>query len=393
MRATISRSSRDGSPETRTLEWPKPIQRHIINIMADRKLRQAIAAEAARLLQQRKEPDLHAARRTAARWFSRQRVAPSDLPSFGEIQQQVFALAGLFSSERQQSALQEIRLVAHDLLELLQDFDPRLSGSALTGPILPGAEIELTLAQDHLSDVTAILFDAGHRVQLRANGSLTFFNHYLCVVSFVSESTTTGTLRDRQVDLQGLDDLLKEESERDHRREAALGQQTAELLADEDDDDGYHPDFFPALEMLLNRLESIRLDPIQHPEGDLLYHSLQVYELGLAARPYDEEFLLACLVHDIGVGLDRRHPLEAAWNAIGELITPRTWFLIENRAAAVDYLSTGRIRGALKRSADFEELVLLAQCDLKGRLCGTQVGTVEEALEYLAGLSSAWDNA
>ncbi len=362
--------------------------------MADRKLRQAIAAEAARLLQQRKEPDFHAARRKAARWFSRQRVAPADLPSFGEIQQEVFALAGLFSSERQQSALNEIRLVAHDLLELLHDYEPRLSGSALTGPILPGAEIELTLAHGSLSEITAILFDAGYRAQLRADGSLTFFDRYPCVLSIQPESHTEEfTQRHRQIDLQGLDELLAEESEREQHRMAALDQQADQLEADDDETDDYHPDFFPTLEMLLNKLESIRLDPIQHPEGDLLYHSLQVYELGLAERPYDEEFLLACLVHDVGVGLDRRHPLEAAWNAIGELVTPRTWFFIENRAEAVEYLSTGKIRGTLKRSEDFEELVLLAKCDLKGRLRGAKVSSVEEALEYIAGLGSAWDNA
>ena len=362
--------------------------------MADRKLRQAIAAEAARLLQQRKEPDFRSARRKAARWFSRQRIAAADLPSFGEIQQEVFALAGLFSSERQQSALNEIRLVAHDLLELLNDFEPRLSGSALTGPILPGAEIELTLTHGDLSDVTAILFDAGYRAQLRADGGLTFSDRYPCVLSFLLDASADDTPRPHSVDLQGLDELIAAESERDQLRLAALEQQADENDdAEEEDLDDYHPDFFPTLEMLLNKLEAIRLDPIKHPEGDLLYHSLQVYELGLAERPYDEEFLLACLVHDIGVGLDRRHPLQAAWNAIGELITPRTWFFIENRAEAVEYLSTGRIRGTLKRSEDFEELVLLAKCDLNGRKRGAKVSTVEDALEYIAGLSSAWDNA
>lgn len=362
--------------------------------MADRKLRQAIAAEAARLLQQRKEPDFHSARRKAARWFSRQRVAPADLPSFGEIQQEVFALAGLFSSERQQSALTEIRLVAHDLLDLLNDFEPRLSGPALTGPILPGAEIELTLGHGDPSDVTAILFDAGYRSQLRGDGSLTFSDRYPCVLSICPASISDDIPMPPSIDLHGLDELLASETERDQLRRAALDQQADDCVDTETGDvEDYHPDFFPTLEMLLNKLESIRLDPILHPEGDLLYHSLQVYELGVAERPYDEEFLLACLIHEIGVGLDRRRPLEAAWNAIGELVTPRTWFFIENRAEAVEYLSTGRIRGILKRSEDFEELVLLAQCDLKGRRRGAPVSTVEEALEYIAGLSSAWDNA
>lgn len=358
--------------------------------MTDRKLRQAIAAEAARLLQQRKEPDFRAARRKAARWFSRQRVAPADLPSFGEIQQEVFALTGLFSAERQHSALSEIRIVARELLDLLSDFEPHLKGSAVTGPVLPGAEIEIVLQRGDLSDISAILFDAGHRMQSRPDGSLTFFDHYPCVVSLVDPSMVDPAIAESpQVDLQELDAMLAAESARETRQAAE-----AEQLDDESEDDGeYHPDFFPTLQMLLNSLESIRLDPDRHPEGDLLYHTLQVYELGLAERPNDEEFLLACLLHDVGLALDRRHPLEATWQAIGELVTPRTWFFIENRAAAVEYLSTGRIRGTLKRSEDFDELVLLAKCDLQGRVRGAKVADVDEILEYIEGLSSAWDDA
>ena len=40
--------------------------------------------------------------------------------------------------------------------------------------------------------------------------------------------------------------------------------------------------------------------PEDHPEGDVLYHSLQVFELARQKLPYDEEFLLAALLHDVG---------------------------------------------------------------------------------------------
>ncbi len=161
---------------------------------------------------------------------------------------------------------------------------------------------------------------------------------------------------------------------------------------DEPTDDDYHPDTFPMLHLMMGRLEAIRLDPAFHPEGDALYHSLQVYELGLAERPYDEEFLLACLIHDIGLGIDRRHPVDAGLEAVGHLVTERTRFLIEHRPAAVEYLKTGRISRSLRKSEHFDDLVLLARFDLAGRVPGARVGTLEEALDHIAGVDDAWED-
>jgi hypothetical protein len=36
--------------------------------------------------------------------------------------------------------------------------------------------------------------------------------------------------------------------------------------------------------------------------------------------------------------------------------------------------------------------VLLARFDQQGRVAGAEVGTLEEALGYIAGLESAWDD-
>jgi predicted HD phosphohydrolase len=138
--------------------------------------------------------------------------------------------------------------------------------------------------------------------------------------------------------------------------------------------------------MLLLPLEEVRQSPRHHPEGDVLYHLLQVFELAREQRPYDEEFMLAALLHDIGKGLDPADHVAAALSALDGLITERTRFLIEHHMDAHLYRADKlplHLRRKLEKSPDFEELMLLRQLDDAGRVPGTVVGTVDEALAYL----------
>src|SRR3954451_23805636 len=82
--------------------------------------------------------------------------------------------------------------------------------------------------------------------------------------------------------------------------------------------------------MRLEPLESVKQNPKYHPEGDALYHSLQVFELAREARPYDEEFLLAALLHDVGKAIDPQDHVNAAVNALRGALTERTAWLIEH---------------------------------------------------------------
>jgi len=123
-----------------------------------------------------------------------------------------------------------------------------------------------------------------------------------------------------------------------------------------------------------------------HPEGDVLYHSLQVFEQARDRRPYDEEFLLAALLHDIGKGIDRADHVHAGLEALDGLISERTTFLIKHHMDAQEYQAGGlsaRLRRQLEASEDFEDLLLLRECDNAGRVPGAMVGTVDEALDYL----------
>ena len=145
-------------------------------------------------------------------------------------------------------------------------------------------------------------------------------------------------------------------------------------------------DPYPLFRLLLLPLENVKGSAVHHPEGDVLYHSLQVFEQAKDCRGYDEEFLLAALLHDVGKGLDPADHVYAALEALDGLITDRTRWLIEHHMDALDYQRGtlgGKLRRELEASPDFEDLLLLRECDDAGRVSGAIVGTVDEALEYL----------
>jgi hypothetical protein len=151
-------------------------------------------------------------------------------------------------------------------------------------------------------------------------------------------------------------------------------------------------DRFRVFELLLLPLEHVMQPPEDHPEGDALYHSLQVFELAQQALPYDEEFLLAALLHDVGKAIDRRNHVAAGLQALEGAITPRTAWLIEHHVEA-QALRDGtlgvRLRRRLEQSESYDELMLLADCDRRGRMVGMRVPDVQDALEYLRDLSDA----
>ena len=144
--------------------------------------------------------------------------------------------------------------------------------------------------------------------------------------------------------------------------------------------------------MLLLPLEQVREDRRQHPEGDLLYHSLQVFDLAREELPYDEEFLLAALLHEVGKAIDPRQHVAAALEALEGLVTARTAWLLEHHAEA-RALGEGtlgvRARRRLEAAEDFDELMSLARCDREGRRWGVPAPNVDNALDYLRRLAEA----
>jgi hypothetical protein len=359
--------------------------------MSDGKLRQAIALEAARLMYERVESEYYTAKRKAAKRLCRGGLKPEDLPSNAEIREQIQLFARIHEGDKRTRHLREMRLEALRMMRLLRAFRPRLIGSVMTGHVRKGSDIDLHVFCDSPALLTDLLEQQGvqydlERKQVLKHGESRVFTHIhvhdrfnfeLTVypedkAHYVFKSSITGKAIER-ASIAELEDLLA--------REYPDLQLDEEIRAAEEQIDPYS-----VFRMLLLPLENVKGSPRYHPEGDVLYHSLQVFELAREARPYDVELLQAALLHDVGKGLDPGRHVEAALEALEGLITERTHFLIEHHMHAHDYRAGtlgARVRRLLEASPDLEDLLLLEECDDKGRVRGALVGTVDEALDYL----------
>jgi hypothetical protein len=151
-------------------------------------------------------------------------------------------------------------------------------------------------------------------------------------------------------------------------------------------------DRFDRLASLVAVLETVRQDPARHPEGDALEHSLQVFELVRQERPFDEELLTAAVVHDVGLAIDRRNAVTAGLEAIQDLVTPRTQWLVEQLPAARAYADGTlghRARKRLEAHPDFLDVMLLAEADRLGRRRGGPAPRLDEAIAALRALEQA----
>ena len=142
-------------------------------------------------------------------------------------------------------------------------------------------------------------------------------------------------------------------------------------------------DRFALYKIRLAPLESVKLNPKHHPEGDALFHSLQVFQLARDVRPYDEEFLLAALLHEVGLAIDPDSSVAAAIDALRGSVTERTLWLIEHQN---DLSISAKPKRTIDESDYADDLRLLRELDQAGRVPGQPVDTLDEILKYLQGL-------
>src|SRR6266852_2736796 len=130
--------------------------------MADVKLRQAIALEAARLMYERAESEYYTAKRKAAKRLCRRGVKPEDLPSNAELRDQIQVFARIHEGDKRTEHLREMRIEALRLMQLLRAFRPRLIGSVMTGHVRKGSDIDIHVFSDSAELITDILENEGH---------------------------------------------------------------------------------------------------------------------------------------------------------------------------------------------------------------------------------------
>lgn len=138
--------------------------------------------------------------------------------------------------------------------------------------------------------------------------------------------------------------------------------------------------------LVLERLAGVQQDRRVHPEGDVLYHSLQAFELARDEVPYDEELITAALLHDVGKAIDPVEHVAAGLEALEGTLTPREEYLIAHHMDALAYQRQtlgARSRRRLQQSEWFEDLMILRDIDDRARLVGVQVCTIQQALAFL----------
>jgi hypothetical protein len=124
-------------------------------------LRAAIAQLAAQIMYGEGVKQYFTAKRIAAKRLLGQtgarglRYRPRDLPSNGEIHDELLALAVEIEGERRTRRLFAMRVVALEAMEQLTPFHPRLIGSVATGHVRRGSDVDVHVFAHEAADVVS----------------------------------------------------------------------------------------------------------------------------------------------------------------------------------------------------------------------------------------------
>ncbi|BCB28298.1 hypothetical protein SKTS_31840 [Sulfurimicrobium lacus] len=124
-----------------------------------RQMRELIAQSAARLIAEDGIQDYAAAKRKAARQIG---VPDShSLPSNAEVETALRAYQELYQKDEQPARLKSLRQEALTAMQLLERFNPHLTGSVLSGTATRHSDINLQLFTDNVKEVELFLLNSG----------------------------------------------------------------------------------------------------------------------------------------------------------------------------------------------------------------------------------------
>ena len=385
------------------------------------RLRERIAREAARLLARGKVNNVHTARMRAMRWLSQGRLSNAEVPSQEEILRELHALQNTSDWDQ----LSRINWATMEVANWLAPCEPWLEYNWREAAHTQGVVICWMIAREQLAVceqqlrvqnllVTTQLIEQqivqlqfshtvpqqilavpARRIEQARELTLTaapaapleiliagLSHHFLPATDVINElnqlspTAPAGSFTDEPLE----SDTLSADSS---------GQPSD--LSDDQQSRAATSVWTSQFGRLLEALGQLEWNSPEHPEGNVLFHTLQVFELGRDKHPWDEEFLWACLLHDLGQAIDPRQPAEALHRLLRGQVSERIEFLITELPAAHEILQGQPIRKSLRKHESFEELLDLARCDRDGRVSGADVPTLPQALDYLAEIASEWD--
>jgi hypothetical protein len=125
----------------------------------------------------------------------------------------------------------------------------------------------------------------------------------------------------------------------------------------------------------LDDLDGVSQDPRYHPEGDALFHSLQVFELALAGGA-DAELMAAALLHDVGKAHAGRDHDQVGAEMLDGLPRRTVWLVAHHLDLLRDPRAT---RARYRGTPPLRDLERLRRWDLGGRERHARVREPEEA--------------
>lgn len=354
--------------------------------MNETQLRQLVAIEAAKLMYEGTETEYFTAKRKVAqRYRINPRGNPKHLPSNREIRAEILRLAEFYEGDQRLVRLTDMRATALEVLRILSRFRPKLIGSVCTGHIRSGSDIDVHVFSDSISAVTLTLDDwqLGYDVERKRvvkHGVARAFTHVhvgygghqveITVYaakqsSYPFKSSITGDVMEHMT-LTELEVLVARE-----QRASAASKGVPQR---------------ESLRLLLAPLAAVQ-GGRHHPEGDQLFHSLQVFELARSAFPDDVEFAQAALLHDVGKAIDPGDHAYAGAEAISTLVSERVVWLVAHHMDALALMQgeLGRRRTRrLREDPRFDDLMALRAFDTAGRSPSATVPDLSEALDVVS---------